>query len=103
MENWKDQVIELHGHSKLPEHCGSGWTAWQLEAARDELICRHADRITTLLQNQGHNVEAFRRWVADVEQQAASYRAEGHQARYAPSPIPTLIVECIKIDKHEAG
>ena len=103
MENWKEQVIELHGHSTMPEHCGSGWTAWQLEAARDELICRHADPIATLLRRQGGDVQAFRRWVADVEQQAALYRAEGRQAHYTPSPVPTLIVECLQADQHQAG
>lgn len=102
MESWKEQVIELHGHSKRPEHCGSGWTAWQLEAARDELICRHADTIATLLRRQGGDVQVFRRWVADVEQQAASHRAEGHQAHYTPSPVPTLIVESLQADQHQA-
>lgn len=100
MESWKQQVIELHENSKLPEHCGSGWNSWQLEAARDNLICRYAEPVAAAFARQQRDVQAFRNWVADVEEQAALHRSEGHQARYTPSTIPTLVVESLQADQN---
>ena len=92
MERWKQEVIDLHDNSKLPEHCGSGWSAWQLEAVRDDLIRKHADEIILLFRQQERNRDLFTAWVADVAEQAAMQRREGHQTSYDHSSIPAMVV-----------